>query len=346
MQAKSSAIETYEDRNTDLNPVVGEILAQISTKIGQKINVIKKIWQSDYFGNGKIGAIHFLVFLENDKREVILKIQGAKPQISEHEMIDEFKKQNKSAKIRPPRIYYYLPWDDENGYEALIMEYIKGQKIVQSGKLVSQENLDDFFSILQEYRVNCISKPWLAKPELTISEFTLQSWSKMQSLISDVKPEHHLRHFDDIKLLEQAISYLASGYKNVSWQFVHGHLSVEDMIEAETGEIVFFSNLFWKWKAPFYDIIFAYHWFLLSLQNVDRIDEKSFLEQKNMWLYKINALANISDEKNKKLLELALLERAIATLAIDGFAYINNDSQIASLIIDNSRRFIKTTLQK
>lgn len=353
MNNKSSAIETFEDRNTDLTPVIKEILLQISEKIGKKINVIKKIWQSDYFGNGKIGAVHFLISLENEQKEMVLKIQGAEPQVSEFEMIESFKKQNKSAKIRAPKILYYIPWSDEDGYEVLIMEYIKGKKVIQSGRLVTPENLDQFFNILQDYRHNCLNKPWLDRPELTISEFTLKSWPKMQALMSEIKPEHHLRQAGDKELLAKAVIYLAEGYKNVDWQFMHGHLSVEDMVEAETGEIVIFSNLFWKWKAPFYDMIFAYHWFLLSLQSIDEIDKKTLLEQKNMWIDKITTLVNIGGEENKKiklnnekLLSLALLERAIALLAVDGFAYINDKSSIVSEIIDSSRQFIKSTLQK
>ena len=45
-------------------------------------------------------------------------------------MITAFERTNKSNVIRPPHLYGFLPWDEENRYEALILEYVEGKNVV------------------------------------------------------------------------------------------------------------------------------------------------------------------------------------------------------------------------
>ena len=119
-------------------------------------------------------------------------------------------------------------------------------------------------------------------------------------------------------------------YHGVQLEFVHGHFSVEDLIY-QGDEVVLFSNLFWKWKYPFYDTVFGYHWFMYELGNVRGITPDQIEQQRELWLSQLPDLP---------LVKAALLERAIAGLIIDNFLADKN-KPIVKYLVDSTRGQIR-----
>ncbi|MBI2613373.1 MAG: hypothetical protein HYW62_01225 [Candidatus Levybacteria bacterium] len=99
------------------------------------------------------------------------------------------------------------------------------------------------------------------------------------------------------------------------------------------------------WKSPFYDAIFGYHWFIYQLAR-DRLKNPTIElieEQRNLWLSKINSLAKT--DSDKKLLNLALLERAAAGLNLDALK-ADPKKSISKYLAEKTRENLKNLLTK
>lgn len=299
----------------------------------------KVIWRSSYWGTSQIGAVHYQGTYKG--KPAVLKIQGVKPEVSEIFMIEQFAVQNRSKIIRPPKLFATIPWNETGNYEVLIMECVTGRKVLQSKRLQSRQNIKKFLNCYQEYRKNCLpKKPWLPQPAKI-------NWKKaFQNLISTSKrayPKHPFRKPTDKKLAGQAAGLLEKIYEKVSLEFVHGHFSVEDLAYQD-GEVVLFSNLFWKWKYPFSDAVFGYHWFMYELSHVRGIKLTQVEKQREIWLSELLNLPWVKKSpKNLKLAKAALLERAIAGLIIDSFL-VDKEKPIAKYLTDSTRNQVKMLL--
>jgi len=335
MSKKSKAIETSKDfeKVKDLLPRVDKILENVKAETGFEIGEL--IWSSDYFGSGVVGAVTYRGKYKNKK--AVLKIQGAKPAISEVEMIESFEKQNKSKLIRTPKIFWRKKWNDKSQYEAIIMEEIWGNKIVEEGKISGKENIKEFFDIYREYRDKCIRKPWLEKEKNKekIGEMIEEAWQ----LSLKIKPESPFRRGSDKELALTAASLLENIWGETEKEFMHGHLSVNDL-KRQGREVIIFSNLFWKWKYPFYDAVFGYHWQIYSLHEVARISPELIEEQRNLWLEEIYKLGE------RRLINAALLERAMAGLLLDSFAYIEETNIVAKYLVEATRAEVKRLIKE
>ena len=148
----------------------------------------------------------------------------------------------------------------------------------------------------------------------------------------EIYPNHPLRKKGDVKLIDRVIKILTDKYQGVEWEFQHGHLSDSDFYEVPDGQIVVLSNLYWSWRAPFYDAVFAYHWHIYHLADIKDISLEKIEEQRKLWLDKIFELFG----KDNRLLKLALLERAVAGLNLDALS-LDPKVPIAKYLVEKTR---------
>ena len=300
------------------------------------------IFRSSYFGTSQIGAVHYSGEYKNTP--AVLKIQGVKSEISETFMIKHFSAQNQSKLVRPPKILAALKWDDAKGYEALIMEKVTGKKVIQSGNLQTKTSIQEFFRIYKEYRKKCINKPWLSKPKK--EKYGKNHLANMKKMVKKVKPGNPFRKPTDLQLIEKAVKALNRAWQKTDIEFLHGHFSTEDLIR-QGDEVVLFSNLFWKYKYPFYDAVFAYHWFIYTLAEIKGITPGQVEDQRKLWLKEIYSLPRVKkSSKNKRLLKAAFLERAIGGLLVDSIAYIDESKPIAGYMVSSTRKQLKKLLSE
>jgi len=313
----TTALDTHSDylAGVDLSQRLPTIVETITKQTGFVVD--SEIWRSRYYGSEQIGAIHYAGSWRD--QPAVLKIQGAKPQISEQHMIAQFAQQNRSRIVRPPKIFWWQAWQESDQYEAFIMEQVDGAKVLQSGQLQTRESIKAFLSCYVEYRVNCLpQQPWTPAPEPTDFQETLeQAWQ----LADQRYPNDSRREVGDWELAQSATAILAKVYDQSSLEFMHGHFSVEDLIR-QNEQVVLFSNLYWKWKYPYYDAVFGYHWYMFTLQHVPGITLEQIEQQRQVWMQELLVLPSMSDDTQHKLLNAALLERAIAGLVLDSFLVV------------------------
>lgn len=331
--AKQNEIWKGVFSGVDLKEKIPQIVKELSEKtsfISDKL-LSTSSWWSESTG---IGAFHFNGMFEGNK--AILKIQGVKPITSEVFMINSFAKQNKSKIIRPPYVYASFPWDDKKGYEAFVLEDV-GTNLVVSPP-TNEESVKKFFEYYKEYRSNCRNNPWLEKSDVQVNEVIKQRFNQWIEASYKVFPNHPLRENGDEKLIRQAVEVLVNNPKWLNLEFAHGHFSARDLFRVDN-QIVVLSNLYWSWRTPCYDLVFAHHWFMYDLAGVDGIKPKYVEDQRNIWIKNMEKIA-----KDKTLLKYALLERAAAGLNLDALS-IDIKKPISKYLVDRTRE-ITTELIK
>ena len=330
---KENEISEGYFRNPDLGKKEQEILDDVSARSG----FIPKdlLGRSSWWGSSEIGAFHYEGTFEG--KEAVLKVQGVKPNISEIYMIKSFARENKSRVIRPPHLYFSLPWNEERKYEALILEFIDGPKVIQTP--ATEEQIKRFFELYQDYRCYCLHSPWVDEPEGTIPSAIEERFKRWREASFKIYPQHPLRKDSDIDLIDAAIKKLKTDYKGVAPEFMHGHLSENDLYWMGD-QVVVLSNLYWSWRQPFYDAVFGYHWFIYHLSSVAGMTAEEIERQRAMWLSEIKALPQAQTKEGKKLLNLALLERAAAGLNLDSLM-LNPEEPLSAYLVEATRDQVK-----
>lgn len=310
-KAPTEAISPSKDglAGVDLSPKISSIFDAVSIELALKTPLSQDdIFQKSPYATGGIGAVLARATLP-DGREVVVKIQGPKPNIVEPEMIKAFEAQNKSNIIHAPEVISYEAWNEQRGYEIVVMEDVKGEKIIEEGTLATAEQLDEFFAVIEEYRKNCISKPWLPLPTEKLDyALAYSQWLEMRTK----NPKEPAISTGDGAYYQEVADFLSGYMKSVNPRFMHGHVSVNELKRDGKDSYVIFSNLFWKHRWPAYDLVFAYSWQLLSIASFPEADIRS---QMDLWLGKIRQTAEKLGES--KEVEFALLERTLAQINFD-----------------------------
>lgn len=293
---------------------------------------------SAWWGSKEIGAVHYSGQFQGN--EAVLKIQGVNPATSEIYMIQSFEQFNQSKILRPPKLLASLPWNDHKKYEALILETIVGEKIINLP--TTEEEVAHYFSLYNEYQKNCLNHPWLDLPQDSLSQKIKINFDKWRQISFKIYPVHPLRQNEDSNLIDKAVAAITKNYQSVSPRFQHGHLGDADLIRKDD-QVVLLSNLYWSWKAPFYDAIFAYHWFIYHLVDIPKITPEIIEQQRDIWLEKIYSL--VHNDIDLRLLKVALLERAAAGLNLDALS-IDPNKPISGYLIENTRNQVKKFTQE
>ncbi|NMB56775.1 hypothetical protein GYA19_02450 [Candidatus Beckwithbacteria bacterium] len=283
---------------------------QIVDSVCRELNFVseKTLHKSFYWKSDVFGAL--LILGKFGDKKAVLKIQLAKLETSEYDMIQNLAKFNQSSLIRPPKIYAHLPY--KGTYEALILEYLQGQKIV--GSPTNEEEIKEFFKYWQDYRANCCSHSWLEKPKESLFTYIQKRFLSWQKIALEQKKEKWLNYQLDESLIKQILAIFQKETRKMDWDFCHGHLSKNDLPLVD-GKVVITSNIYWGYRWPFYDAVFAYHWYILEILN-----DFGFAKvegQEKLWLDAIYKLTK--NERDLRLLKIALLERLCGRMLIDIF---------------------------
>ncbi len=321
----------------DLKKREGQVLQEASEITG--FFPTKLLGRSSWWGLEHIGAFHYAGTYEN--KPAVLKVQGVKPATSEIYMLESFSRENRSNTIRPPYLYASIPWDNKKRYEALVMEDVKGDKIVSVP--TTKEEVEKFFAIHKDYQQNCLNRPWIGKPDKTISEGIEENFKKWREASRQIYPNHPCRESSDKQLVDEAIDVLKKKYENIGLEFQHGHFSADDLYKVDD-KVVLLSNLYWSWRPPLYDSIFAYHWHLYNVGNkVEGVTPEQIEEQRQLWLSTIYLLPR--SQANPQFLKLALLERLTAGLVIDSLT-VDPNLPIAKYLVSSTRELVKKFLNE
>jgi hypothetical protein len=319
----------------DLAPRWKGILGRISADLNFQPNW-ELVSQGVWWKTGKVGAVNCTGKITQKEKETpaVLKIQGTRPATSEFDMIESFKKQNKSKMIRPPHLYAHIPWNKKYQFEAIVMEQAEGTYSIVNHPATNSE-LDRFFSLFADYKENCLGIPWVKRPPKTSYKETLKKW--LSAIVRQARTDEYSDPRDTI-LAERGAEIIDLYNQPENLEFVHGHFQPGDLVGPQSdGKHILFSNLFWSWRIPLYDLVFGYHWWMLGMEHSKNLTEEKLEKERKRWLDRMFSQKAVKTRPDgEKTLKLAMLERAIPALMVD--RYMMDPTKPAYEIITKATR--------
>src|SRR5690349_18547897 len=107
-----------ESEGSDLLAKQQEIAVDISSHIN--FDPTRIIGGSRYQDSDKVGSIIFGGLV--DGKNAVLQIRGSKKSHHEQQMTRSFDENNTSNQITSPKVLKHIPWNEELGYEAFLLE--------------------------------------------------------------------------------------------------------------------------------------------------------------------------------------------------------------------------------
>ncbi len=177
-----------------------KILKEIITKTNFQLE--KEIFRGQIYDKDKVGSLIYKGISQN--KPAVLKIQILQPTIDEIDIIKKFNKQNKSTKIRLPKLYDGSKWNEKDGYGYLLLEQIDTPQIYQP-PFARQEQIKDFCALYQEYKTKC-----LRNQNVTVEQITkyLQNWFKEYNKLPIINQDSDFKRKFDIMMATRCIGAL------------------------------------------------------------------------------------------------------------------------------------------
>lgn len=286
------------------------VLDEITTKTNFQPE--KEIFRGQIYDKDKVGSLIYKGIWQD--KPAVLKIQGLQPDIDEIDIIKRFNKQNKSTKIRLPKLYDGSKWNKQDGYGYLLLEYIDAPQIYQP-PFATPEQIKDFCALYQEYKTKCLREPLVEKEpnEQSSLVFTAQRishWAKI------AQSKGHLVEAE-VKNVEKFLSLAGQHLPSIKMEFMHGHFTYDDIFKLSDNEYVLMSNLFWSYRPEFYDTTFHLWAGIKSLRdksvNIERV--KEYLQN---WLEEYRKLPVVMQDADfERKFDIMMAERCIGATLVD-----------------------------
>lgn len=287
-----------------------EILSEIKTKTG--FIPQKEIFRGVIYDKNKMGSLIYKG--EWKGKGAVLKIQGLKPDVEEIDIIKKFSAQNKSRKIRLPKILNYSKWSAKREYGYLIMEYIGGARIYEP-PFADSEKIKEFSKFYEEYRAKSLNREFVkrnifeGKSAIFINR-RISNWIK----IAESKNDLNKTNLEKVEKFYTGINKYLPGVK---MKLVHGHLTFGDIFKISSDEYVLMSNLFWTYRPEYYDATFHLWAGIKSIRDLS-VKTGDVIKYVNKWLAAYKKLPSIKPDKNFEMkFAICVLERCIGALLID-----------------------------
>lgn len=287
---------------------------RILPEIKEKENFIseKEIFRGEVYDKDKVGSLIYKGKWQD--KPAVLKIQLIKPDIEEGDIINFFNKQNKSKKIRLPKLFKISKWNKKDGYGYLIMEFI-GASAIYNSPFATSEQIKSFCDFYQEYKTKSANEPFFEKStdELSSLVFTIQRvshWTKIaQTKNTLVK--------SDIENIEKFISLAAKHLPNIKMEFMHGHLTYADIYRISENEYLLMSNLFWSYRPEYYDA--AFHiWAGIKNARDIKINSTQVIKYIKKWIDEYKKIPFIKKDKDfERKFNIMMAERCVGALLAD-----------------------------
>lgn len=266
-----------------------------------------KIYQDD-----KLGSVIFKGRYKNKK--AVLKIQGIEPEMSELDIIESFNKQNKSNKIRLPKVYESKEWDKKEKFSYLVLEYIEGKRIFEPPMATSKQ-IDEFVDFYKELKSRAISRSFIKRSDS--DKNVIQFFSERVSIWSQIALSQKKLKAQNTRIAQEFINVSLRKMSNIKMEFTHGHLSYDDVIKNKKGKYVLMSNLFWSYRPEYYDAVFNI-WASIKSMRDKRVKSAKMIDYIEKWRKSYKRLPMIEkDVKFDGLFNSMMMERCVGALLVD-----------------------------
>ncbi len=303
----------------------------------------KEIFRGKIYDANKVGSLIYGGKYENNP--AVLKIQGLKPEVDEIDIVNSFNAQNTSERVRLPRIYSGKKWNEQDEYGYLLQEQVGGTKIYQP-PFASAAGMQDFVELYEEYRAECLHKPLFEKTpdeqnSLDFATRRVLKWSKIAESKGDLTDPKK-------EMLERFLAAAKDHLPSMSMDFMHGHLTYDDISKVSPDEYVLMSNLFWSYRPEYYDTTFHLWAGIKSVRDtsvtIDQIEK--YLQE---WVEKYKTVEAIKQDPDfERKFNMNLVERCMGAVLVDipNQNYAENRQELVPHLTDLFGRLFDSSIQK
>ncbi len=322
--------EKYFEYGVSINDA-RNLIKQIIARTNFQIE--KEIFCGKIYNQNKIGSLIYKGTWQS--KPAVLKIQILQPDIDEIDIINKFNHQNKSTRIRLPKLYRGSKWNRNDNYGYLILEYINAAPIYQS-PFANPKQIQDFSDFYQEYKTKCLNQP-LFKKELNEESSLVFTAQRISHWIKIAQDKNYLSK-TKIKNTEKFLSLAGQYLPLIKMEFMHGHLTNKDIFKISDDEYVLMSNLFWSYRPEFYDTTFHLWNGINDLRDLKTTSNQVIKYIQN-WLRAYKKLPIIKQDSDfERKFNLMMAERCLGSLLID-IQNIHYDSHRDKFVIHLTNLF-------
>jgi hypothetical protein len=247
------------------------------------------------------------------EKSAVLKIQGLKLEVEEAIILREFTLQNKSNRIRAPKVYLHEPWQEERGYGFSILEEITSPRIFQMPH-ANEAEMNTWCDFYQEYKTEAVLEKWIVRETTDTVQFVCARMNHWQKIAQDAK---HLRLEDYAEILLEFSPIATGQFHTIPLEFCHGHLTANDVYVESTGHYVMMANLLWGWRPQWYDLAFNIWACFLHLRDLSWNFPQwiAYYQEWIKYYRRIPVVAQDNDFERK--FSSVMLERTVGAILVD-----------------------------
>lgn len=223
-----------------------------------------EIWKGTIYGESRVGSIAYDAMFRN--KPAICKVYAIPQKINERCILGDFNAQNQSTITRVPTVFDAREWDPEGEYGYIITEKIEGKKIF-TPPYATEEEMMEFCTFFDDYKKNCIVKPWMPHPKMWTPLYMagrVWKWTRISKDKGMLEKEDYRPYVR--KFYKFLLKNLPATLK-IPMVLGHGHLGPNEIIKTEEGKYVLMSNMMWGYRPEWYEIGFLIWTCLLAVRN-------------------------------------------------------------------------------
>ncbi len=269
------------------------------------------LFKGVYYDSKKVGS-YITQVVDTDGKTAVLKLQLRPLPFDEGSIIRHVEKNLKSKKIRPVRILFDQPWNEETGFGYLLFEDIthlpnlwKQTPTTNEERLLHKKFLDAFFTFVLP-----IKHPWVPSPKSPMKEMALAAFEHFKQ-IADNSSHTHISK-DELKpMIPKYQELMMACDLPMDMHFTHGHLSGFDVkYDAANDCFIFMANLYWSWRPEYYELAFPLWVDLMHIRD-KHLTLEMFVSRVHAWV------GMYGEEVLGKSFWYILLQQAITTIMLD-----------------------------
>lgn len=240
----------------DTSKLREKALIEIANQHGWQEDETDSLFLGVFYDSKKVGS--YITRAKNDKGEsAVIKLQLQKVKYDEGFIIGHVNKENRSKRVRLPKILLDQPWNEKTGYGYIIFEDLSRlpnlwpdvTNITKEDKQRHKEFLAEFFS-----NVLPIS-PFIEKPGTINNKGYIEWFDDFYEIMKN--SDHHHIEITEINKIRDVFYKIVDRCNFSDLHFTHAHLSGLDVkYDPAKNEFIPLANLYWSWRPKYYEISF------------------------------------------------------------------------------------------
>ena len=265
------------------------------------------------FDSAKVGS-YITRVINQSGEHAVLKIQLRPLPFDEGFIIRHIEKENKSTRIRLPRIIADEAWNEARGCGYLMMEDLSQLPHLWAAR-PDEAAFARHRDFLTEFMHHVLPiTPYLPIPQVIPREKYRESFDHFYA-IAKASAYRHVDFREIDEMIEKYLDVL-DVVAFEGFHFTHGHLSGHEIVEDRaTDSYIIFANLLWSFRPTYYELVFPLWVDLMGICDI-HVTREDLYTRIERWIRLWREIEPV-DLNEKQIFWFSMLERSMITVMLD-----------------------------